>query len=186
MFSIANRVAYANMMVSAKAAGSSPIAAVLGPSCWIDVQGEAEDKWSPEEGRAVVEMLGRLVVARTRPDLYVVTPFRLVAERLRRAILDSRVLDGADEDAASWVRTRVGTVHTVQGREAEAVIFVLGAPLAQHRGARAWAGGQPNMLNVAVTRAKETLYVVGRRDAWRTAGAFRVLADRLQPPSSST
>ena len=51
----------------------------------------------------------------------------------------------------------------VQGREAEAVIFVLGAPLAQQRGARGWAGGQPNLLNVAITRAQERLYVIGNR-----------------------
>ena len=50
---------------------------------------------------------------------------------------------------------RVGTIHTVQGREAEAVIFVLGAPNADQTGARAWAGKEPNLLNVAVTRAKE-------------------------------
>jgi len=43
-------------------------------------------------------------------------------------------------------------VHTVQGREAEAVIFVLGAPASAQTGARGWAGGRPNLLNVAVTR----------------------------------
>lgn len=180
MFSIANRAAYANMMVSAKAAAPSPIADVLGASRWIDVQGDAEDKWSPEEGRVVVDMLARLVAAETTLDLYVVTPFRAVAEGLRRAILSSRVLPLPDDQARDWVRERVGTVHTVQGREAEAVIFVLGAPLPQQKGARAWAGGEPNLLNVAVTRAKETLYVVGHYERWATAGVFRILADRLE------
>lgn len=186
MFSIANRVAYAGMMVTAKTPAASPIAEVLGPSSWIDIQSAPTDKWSPEEGHKVIDMLARLIVAKTKLDLYIVTPFRLVAESLRRAIVTSGVLGVPAEEAWIWVKTRVGTVHTVQGREAEAVIFVLGAPSAQHQGARTWAGGQPNLLNVAVTRAKETLYVVGHRQHWSTAGVFRVLADKLQLPSSST
>lgn len=59
------------------------------------------------------------------------------------------------------------------------MIFVLGAPLAQQRGARGWAGGQPNLLNVAITRAQERLYVVGSRTAWENAGVFAALARRL-------
>lgn len=74
----------------------------------------------------------------------------------------------------------MGTVHTVQGREAEGVIFVLGAPDARQTGARGWAGGSPNLLNVAVTRAKECLYVVGNRSLWRAAGVFGEL-DRQLP-----
>jgi hypothetical protein len=46
-------------------------------------------------------------------------------------------------------------------------------------GARNWAGGRPNLLNVAVTRAKEALYVVGNRQLWRRAGLFRELDARL-------
>ncbi|WP_165191650.1 DEAD/DEAH box helicase [Caulobacter soli] len=179
MFAVSNLVAYERMMVQAKTPEASPIAKVLGPSRWIDVQGSANDKWSPEEGAAVMGLLADLVKAKVGLDLYVVTPFVAVADGLRRMIVETGVLAGAVGDPQGWARDRVGTVHTVQGREAEAVIFVLGAPLPQQQGARAWAGGQPNLLNVAVTRAKEALYVVGWKARWRTAGVFAVLADRL-------
>jgi len=71
-------------------------------------------------------------------------------------------------------------VHTAQGREAEAVIIVLGAPVPSQTGARNWAGGRPNILNVAVTRAKEVVYVIGNRKLWREAGVFAEL-DRYLP-----
>jgi superfamily I DNA and/or RNA helicase len=91
----------------------------------------------------------------------------------------SGLLDGWVENPYQWVRDRVGTVHTVQGREAEAVFFILGAPDVQQRGARGWAGSRPNLLNVAATRAKEALYVVGNRSLWKTAGVFQSLDDFL-------
>jgi superfamily I DNA and/or RNA helicase len=75
-------------------------------------------------------------------------------------------------DEGQWLIERVGTVHTAQGREAEAVIIVLGAPNPSQHGARGWAGGRPNILNVAVTRAKDVVYVVGNRKLWREAGVF--------------
>ncbi|QTC89186.1 DEAD/DEAH box helicase [Brevundimonas pondensis] len=180
MFSIANAVAYGRLMVQAKRPGQSPIGDVLGPSRWIDVEGGATDKWSPEEGEATMALLMELRSRGVDPALYVVSPFVAVKDGLRRAILESRVLEGWVADPKEWVKERVGTVHTVQGREAEAVIFVLGAPLAQQRGARGWAGGQPNLLNVAITRAQERLYVIGNRTAWKDAGVFGELARRLQ------
>ena len=166
-------------MVQAKRPGSSPIGDVLGPSRWIDVEGGATDKWSPEEGEATIALLSELRRREVEPNLYVVMPFVVVKDGLYRAILESRVLEGWVPDPKEWIKERVGTVHTVQGREAEAVIFVLGAPLAQQRGARGWAGGQPNLLNVAITRAQERLYVVGSRAAWENAGVFAALARRL-------
>jgi hypothetical protein len=125
-------------------------------------------------------LLRTIVNAKCDLDLYIVTPFVIVADRLRQAILRSDVLDEiGDIEPRRWVFERVGTVHTVQGREAEAVVFVLGAPLVQQRGARAWAGGKPNLLNVAVTRAKEVLYVVGNRALWEQAGLFGSLSSAL-------
>lgn len=179
MFGIANAVAYDRLMVQAKRPSRSPIGDVLGASRWIEVEGGATEKWAPEEGEAAISLLTTLRAQGVAPDLYVVTPFVVVKDGLRQSILESGVLAGWIDDPSEWVKNRIGTVHTVQGREAEAVILVLGAPLAQQRGARAWAGGQPNLLNVAITRAQERLYVIGSRRAWRDAGVFAELARRL-------
>jgi hypothetical protein len=113
------------------------------------------------------------------PDLYIVTPFVIVQDNLRRMIWKSQILQGWIKDPKKWAPERIGTIHTVQGREAEAVIFVLGAPASQQRGARNWAGSRPNLLNVAVTRSKEALYVVGNRQLWREAGLFQELDARI-------
>ncbi|UVT16222.1 MAG: hypothetical protein H8K04_01255 [Nitrospira sp.] len=180
MFGISNAVAYSGMMVSAKSPKPSPIRDVLGPSRWIHVEGSGEDKWCREEGDEVLRLLREIAAVRVKPDLYLITPFRIVADRLRQTVHDSGLLNGwVEEDPWHWINERIGTVHTVQGREAEAVILVLGAPYPAQTGARGWAGGRPNLLNVAVTRAKEVIYVVGNRQLWREAGAFRDLDKRL-------
>jgi hypothetical protein len=181
MFGIANAIAYAQLMVSVKVPAPSPIRDVLGPSAWLHVEGAPEDKWCEEEGERVLGLLRQLAAARVVPDLYILTPFVVVAERLRRLVRDSGVSaewvpDGGPRD---WAADRIGTVHTAQGREAAAVILVLGAPSLAQAGARNWAGGRPNVLNVAVTRAREVLYVVGNRRLWREAGVFRELDARL-------
>lgn len=180
MFGISNAVAYSGMMVSAKSPKPSPIRDVLGPSRWIHVEGSGEDKWCREEGEEVLRLLRQIAALRVKPDLYLITPFVIVADRLRQTVRESGVLNGwVDEDDWSWTNERIGTVHTVQGREAEAVILVLGAPYPAQTGARGWAGGHPNLLNVAVTRAKEVIYVVGNRQLWREAGVFQELDKRL-------
>lgn len=179
MFGISNAVAYERLMVNAKAPGTSTIRDLIGPSRWFDVQGAAEEKWCPQEGRLVITMLQQMASAGINPNLYIVTPFVVVQDNLRKMIHDSGVLNGWTDNPRAWTNERVGTVHVVQGREAEAVIFVLGAPAPQQTGARGWAGGRPNLLNVAVTRAKEALYVVGNRSLWREAGLFRELDARL-------
>lgn len=74
---------------------------------------------------------------------------------------------------------RIGTIHTFQGREADSVILLLGAPKAAQNGARSWAAGTPNILNVAVSRAKKSLYVVGSYGAWSGVGYARELASAL-------
>jgi superfamily I DNA and/or RNA helicase len=180
MFSVSNTIAYSGLMVSAKLSKPSAIRDVLGPSAWIHVEGSVEDKWCQEEGDEVLRMLRQLKQTGAKPDLYVITPFVIVADRLRQAIRESDVLRGwVSEDEWHWINERIGTVHTAQGREAEAVILVLGAPHPGQTGARSWAGRRPNLLNVAVTRAKEAVYVIGNRQLWREAGFFRELDRRL-------
>ncbi|HEV7395775.1 MAG TPA: AAA domain-containing protein [Pyrinomonadaceae bacterium] len=180
MFSISNRIAYANLMVKAKSDSSSEIRTVLGPSRWVNVQGSNEDKWCQEEGAEVLHMISALAHAGASSDLYIISPFVMVADRLRHLIRASNILAGWVEDETLWISERIGTVHTAQGREAEAVIIVLGAPDPSQTGARDWAGHRPNLLNVAVTRAKEAVYVVGNKILWRDAGVFSELEKTLK------
>jgi hypothetical protein len=83
-------------------------------------------------------------------------------------------------DRAKWLKDRVGTIHTFQGREADTVILLLGASAGAHTGAREWAAGTPNILNVAVSRAKQNLYVVGSRTAWGSVGLAASMLDELE------
>src|SRR3954447_24827191 len=102
-----------NLMVDAKGgAGPSPIGDLLGPSRWIDVRGTAEEKWSPEEGWEVLNLLrpfAALHPVAAPPDLYIITPFVTVAARLRRLIEDSGVLRWTAEPRR-WIHERIGTV----------------------------------------------------------------------------
>jgi superfamily I DNA and/or RNA helicase len=63
-----------------------------------------------------------------------------------------------------------GTVHTFQGKEADYVIFLLGGDPKKPGAISGYAGKNPNLVNVAVTRAKKRLYVVGHRDYWTGRG----------------
>ncbi|MDX5933011.1 AAA domain-containing protein [Acidiphilium acidophilum] len=111
---------------------------------------------------------------RNPPDLYVISPFRMPAVRLRSLLLQTRDIlpDRPARDREAWVESRVGTVHTFQGKEAEAVILMLGAGRGAKAGSRSWAGGTPNLLNVAASRARRRLYIVGNRQEWQGAGVF--------------
>jgi len=146
MFGISNRIAYDGQMVHAAGRPSAgPVTMALGASRWFDINAPAESKWCPAEGEVVVQLLSHLVKAGVRqPDIYVITPFRIVAQELRRRIKQERgLLQSFDVDEEKWLRDRVGTIHTFQGKEAEAVIAVLGAPLATQQGTRRWAASTP-------------------------------------------
>ncbi len=180
MFSIANVIAYQRLMINAKKPATSIIRDCLGESSWIDVEDDSNDKWSKKEGEELIELLSKILVQETLPDLYIITPFRDVVYNIRRALKASGILESWKIiNPDSWLFERIGTLHTVQGREAEAVIFILGAPSKDQNGARNWAGAKPNLLNVAATRAKEVFYVIGNKKLWRQAGVFAELADRI-------
>ncbi len=174
MFSLSNNMAYGGMMVQGRGAKRSTIRDVLGPSTWIDVRPDrCEDKWSEAEGRTVLDLLRKLDRAGIADlDMYLISPFRIVAQNLRALLVAERVLQRWTSNPREWVKDRIGTVYTVQGREADTVLMVLGAAEPQRKGARNWAGQGVNQLNVAVTRAKENLYVIGNRFEWASAGKF--------------
>lgn len=182
MFSISNAIAYDGQMVHAAGPDKAgQVATILGASAWFDVNSNATSKWSPEEGRVVMRLLRQL--ARTgiqNPDVYVISPFRVVAHEMRQLLrTEPELFRAYGVDERKWLDEHVGTIHTFQGKEAEAVIAVLGAPMNTQIGARRWASSTPNILNVMVSRAKSRLYVVGSHTTWSSVGHFAELARRV-------
>lgn len=168
MFSLANRIAYDGMMVNG-VEEREPLQDWPGSS-WFDVRATtSEGNWIDEEGRLALALLERL--RRPRGEVVVLSPFRHVVRGLLE-LLRSRGLD-----------LHVGTVHTFQGKEADAVVLVLGGSI-DREGALDWAASRPNLLNVAVTRARRRLYVIGNRSRWRSRPFFSELARRLEVRSA--
>jgi hypothetical protein len=166
MFGISNTIAYDGLMVYGT---GQPAELPLPPSMWIDVVAEdADGHWIPEEGRAAQRLLGALQDRGVdMANIFAIAPFRDVANQLRRL-------------AADFGDFPAGTIHTAQGKEAIAVLLVLGGN-PRSPGAKAWAARKPNLLNVAASRAKRRLYVIGNRNAWCRYRHFDTLADRLPP-----
>lgn len=167
MFSISNTIAYGGMMVSGK---PHQARADLPASTWVDVRGAAsEGHWIEGEGQAVQELLGRLLSEHGADpgEIVLISPFRDCAKRLKSI---AKQYGLRPENA--------GTVHTAQGKEADVVMLVLGGN-PQVPGAKSWAAQRPNLLNVAVSRAKKRIYVFGDRKSWMGENYFGVLASAL-------
>nr|WP_234710630.1 AAA domain-containing protein [Sinorhizobium arboris] len=192
MFSLANWTAYGGKMVfgGGNPAPSADVAPHYGDSAWIDIKGRVAGKQTvPEQ----VAFVAEVVTASFRrdgglPDIYVISPFKETKSALKREIEKATWIgpDGTPvprpKKLARWLRDRVGTVHTFQGKEENAVFMVLGTDAAR-RGAATWAASKPNLLNVAVTRARYRMYIVGDRDLWCGLPHFSQAARMLQPVS---
>ncbi|WGS53713.1 ATP-binding protein [Paraburkholderia sp. D15] len=190
MFSIANRIAYHDKMVfglKSRVPDSDPLH--LGDSAWVDVRGKTADKQVvPQQIEIVEKMIVRLYAESGKlPPLYVISPFKAIKKALlsRLEQLDlavaSRRAGPSKKDWASWCSKRIGTVHTFQGKEESVVIFVLGADH-DNAGSANWAVSKPNLLNVALTRAQQRIFVVGDASLWGELKYFSVAREKLGTP----
>lgn len=176
MFTVSNEVAYGGLMVHGTGQKAFPDAERDGllPSRWLntdDPSRPSDAPWGDRDRRAFEFVLGHLhrhgvAVERVR----VIAPFRaLVAEC-------QKICRGRDGWTSELIEERCATVHRAQGKEADVVVLVLGGG---RPGARDWAARTPHLLNVAASRAKRRLYVIGERSLWAPLPHFDVLAAEL-------
>ena len=180
MFGTANRIAYDNQMVQARK--TFPLVrSPLAESCWFHVNGQHADTQLVEEELACLrKLLLRFLEEwpevetqgiRREASVFVISPFRKVARHCRALLRAMRI---------SEERVRCGTIHTFQGKEADIVFLVLGSTPGQAGwGSRQWASRTPNILNVALTRARSLIYVIGNWRDWRRHPFFDVLSEEL-------
>ncbi len=123
---------------------------------WVNVRGRQVSNSinvNAEEVRAAVAKAVELAKADKNISIGIVTPFKAQAESLHQAI---------PKEFAS--RITASTVHKFQGDERDVMIYSLvvtdNSPASKIR----WVDeGAPNLVNVAVTRARQALYVFGNR-----------------------
>jgi superfamily I DNA and/or RNA helicase len=194
MFTIANQIAYRGKMIyfdqHDPALRLPPSDSVdVGPSAWVDIGGMAQDRQAvPEQIELVCRAIVELSV-RTGglPALYVISPFRRIKDAVARRLATVDWPAGSrpsQRTLRDWCRTRIGTVHTFQGKEESMVWMVLGCD-AQTRAAAGWAAGKPNLFNVALTRAKHRFFLIGDAGLWgglsHFADASPALLPRIRP-----
>lgn len=152
MFEIANKIAYEGQMV--KATKEESFACVLGKSCWFNIAGYLMlgKHVVQEEILLLKHLINALIGSGYNKDIYVISPFTSVKFH-------------CEEIFEHLKNVRCGTVHTFQGQEAEIVFLVLGSDPAK-LGARKWVTESPNMINVALTRARHRFYLIGNKKLW--------------------
>ncbi len=125
---------------------------------WLDVRGTATKLSSgatnDKEITSVITLIKNLTQRNMAEFAGIVTPFRAQKEKIRHAL----------DDVANADAVLVGTAHTFQGAERTVVIFSTVISDGLPPGTINWLARSRNLLNVAVTRARSTLIIVGNHE----------------------
>lgn len=144
----------------------------LPPMAWAHIRGNASKKGgsnvNPLEAQAIAAWIAENAKAWCGEQYYgkpiedvvaVVTPFRPQARLVKAAL---------ERAGKQFAKVTVGTVHSLQGAEKPIVVFspTYGADTAKGL----FFDRKPNMLNVAVSRAKDSFVVIGDMRLFRRSG----------------
>lgn len=179
MFSIANAIAYDNKMVLADNKKNAP-----GEGKWYHFTGKAAPaQYVKEQGKFVIEKIKeRISEENGLPNVYVISPFTMVASEIKKELRkELKTVLGESipsKDLNKWINQSVGTVHTFQGKEAKTVFFVTGTDQ-NTDGAANWSCSKPNLLNVAVTRAKDEFYIVGDYERFKNKEYYAEIVENV-------
>lgn len=206
MFSMANEMAYNNKMVLAdKKIGKSEWISVKGKikeRQYVEEQGQKLLERIKEHWKNLEKTDEDDKNSSFYPNVYIITPFTEVKakikELLKKELLRDedikevlkRKINKKDEKETTkeikniienWIELSVGTVHTFQGKEADIVYFVCGGDESTKRkGAIDWSCSKPNLLNVAVTRAKKEFYIIGDKDLISPKQYYNIIVQKIK------
>lgn len=139
---------------------------------WLDVRGKTVrpsngGAQNAREASAVLEVLHDLLVVRDfQGTVGVVTPFRAQAQLIQELLAQHPEL----ANLAPRAELLVDTVHRFQGDERDVMIFSPVISADAPSGAISFLRSNGNLFNVAITRARGLLHVVGDRAAASASG----------------
>ena len=138
---------------------------------WVDVIGRSTrpstgGAINDTEAKAVAEQVVALIKERKYAgSIGVTTPFRLQANRIRELL--NQVLSPAEVESHSLI---VDVVHKFQGDERDCMFFSPVVSEGVHAKSLGFLSSNGSLFNVAVTRARSLLIVVGDRDRCASCG----------------
>ena len=195
MFDISNQISYGESMINKTAEPSSNLNRFYSDcSQWINVPGSEAGKGNyfvEEQGACAAKIVFEAFEKNADenagiPNLYVITPFKSVVsgfqeylkqEYAKKYEAGSSKSNAVKKDAFDeFIKRSVGTVHSFQGKEADEVIFMLGCGK-KSSGAVSWVSA--NIVNVAASRAKYRLYVIGDSRVWMSNAVVAQMRDIL-------
>jgi hypothetical protein len=130
---------------------TEPKASLLGPNLIAyHVEGRIVGRENQEEVSAVREVIQHLIKHNyTLGDIGVISAFRAQADALKKAL----------SKEFPELKDAIGTIHTFQGSERR--VIILSTKVCRSQDTVTWISRRPNLLNVAVSRAKELFILVG-------------------------
>ena len=189
MFTVANELSYGGFMINKTMNPKDPIEPCK-ESCWITYDASnigsstGKDRYIQIQGQIAFELIQKLRARNTKfKDIFIITPFTTVAYGFKKYMesISDDIVNWTDKDnKSSWLKDNIGTVHTFQGKEAKVVIYMLGCQSdGSANGAIKWVNA--NNVNVAFTRAKEYVYVIGDATKWAELNKNLAFAQRYLP-----
>ena len=189
MFTVANELSYGGFMINKTMDSDDPIDPCK-ESCWITYDASniesstGKDRYIKVQGQIAFELIQKLRARNAEfKDIFIITPFTSVAQGFRTYMqsINDDVVNWSDKDNKSgWLKDNIGTVHTFQGKEAKVVIYMLGCQSdSSANGAIKWVNA--NNVNVAFTRAKEYIYVIGDATKWAELNKNLAFTQRYLP-----
>ena len=168
MFDISNEISYGGSMINETQLPSEEKVKQFykESSQWINIGGckaGAKDYFVKQQGEEVATIVKAAFGScnREAPSLFVISPFKTVVAGIRRSLEKPQsVSQGAWN---KFLNNNIGTVHTFQGKEADEVVFVLGCDKSDSGAVRFV---NANIVNVAASRAKYRLYIIGDYNVW--------------------
>lgn len=187
MFEISNTISYGKRMFNETGLPKDDSIFSIDVSKWIDCKGTEngnKDHYVSKQGEEVLKLImnaysvyGEKMFEPGAKIIYIISPFTSVIQgikaKLKKEFRTNQSISRINNEyLEKWFKESMGTVHKFQGKEANEVILVLGCDENSGRMAASWAGRKANILNVAVTRAKFRLAIVGDAELWSKVEFF--------------
>ncbi|MBZ7933435.1 hypothetical protein H2266_06865 [Campylobacter sp. RM10543] len=146
IFELSNKIAYDNMMIYGKNIKKN----LELKNTWFDIK---EEQWEGNCNKKEIEFLYTLLdeINQHNMDIGIITPFVDIRQNLT----------DITEKYKNLKHSKIGTIHTMQGKEADIIILILGG---NNENARKWVSSKPNLINVALTRAKNIIFIIGNKE----------------------